>query len=45
LAPIIFYVQQYPEGKTLLSATPNVVRAHVAMAARESFKATAPQLG
>jgi hypothetical protein len=32
-------------GKTLLGAAPNVVRAHAAMAGRESFKATAPKVG
>lgn len=45
LAPIIFYLPQFPEGKTLLAAAPNVVRAHAAIAERESFKATAPKLG
>ena len=45
LAPIIFYLQQFAEGKTLLAAAPNVARAHAAMAERESFKATAPKLG
>lgn len=45
LAPIIFYLLLFPEGKTLLAAAPNVVRAHAAMAERESFKVTAPKLG
>ncbi len=45
LAPIIFYLQQFPEGKTLLADAPNVARAHAAMAERGSFKATAPKLG
>lgn len=42
LAPIVFYLAQFPEGKALLAAAPNVSRAHAAMAQRESFKATAP---
>jgi glutathione S-transferase len=45
LAPILFYLAQFPEGKTLLAAAPNVVRAHAAIAERESFRATAPKLG
>ncbi len=45
LAPIIFYLPLFPEGKALLAGAPNVVRAHAAMADRESFKATAPKLG
>jgi glutathione S-transferase len=45
LAPIIFYLPQFPEGKSLLAAAPNVARAHAAFAERESFKATAPKLG
>ena len=45
LAPIIHYVQQFPEGKRLLGAVPNVARAHEAMATRESFKSTAPVAG
>lgn len=45
LAPIIFYLPLFPEGKTLLAAAPNVVRAHAAIAERESFKATVPKLG
>ena len=45
LAPIIFYLSQFPEGKTLLAAAPNVTRAHAAMAERESYQTTVPQLG
>ncbi len=45
LAPIIFYLPLFPEGKTLLAAAPNVVRAHAAMAERDSYKATVPKLG
>jgi glutathione S-transferase len=45
LAPIVFYLPLFPEGKTLLAGAPNVARAHAAMAERESFKATAPKLG
>jgi glutathione S-transferase len=45
LAPIVFYLGMYPEGKTLLAAAPNVTRAHAAIAARKSFQATMPKLG
>jgi glutathione S-transferase len=45
LAPIIFYLPMFPEGKTLLAGAPNVARAHAAMARRESFKTTMPKLG
>lgn len=45
LAPIVYYLPQFPEGKTLLAAVPNVARAHAAMAERESYKATQPKLG
>lgn len=41
LAPIVFYLGQFPEGKALLAAAPNVSRAHATMAERASFKATA----
>ena len=44
LAPIIFYLGQFPESKALLPGYPNVVRAHQAMAARPTFKATMPSL-
>jgi glutathione S-transferase len=42
LAPILAYVQSLPEGKELLSAVPNVRRAHSVMSERPSFKATQP---
>jgi glutathione S-transferase len=42
LAPILYYVEQMPEGKALLAKAPNVRRAQAAMRERESFKATEP---
>jgi glutathione S-transferase len=45
LAPIVFYVGMFPEGKGLLADAPNLVRAHAWMAARPSFKETMPKLG
>jgi glutathione S-transferase len=45
LAPIVFYLGMFPEGKSLLAAAPNVTRAHATIAERESFKATMPKLG
>jgi glutathione S-transferase len=45
LAPIVFYVGMFPEGKGLLADVPNLVRAHAWMAARPSFKETMPKLG
>lgn len=45
LAPILFYLGQFPEGKTLLAEAPNVTRAHAWMAARPSFRETMPNLG
>ena len=44
LAPIVFYLGMFPEGKTLLAGAPNVTRAHAWMAERPSFKATVPPL-
>lgn len=44
LAPIVFYLGMFPEGKTLLAGAPNVTRAHAWMAERPSFKATIPAL-
>ena len=43
VAPILYYVEQMPEGKALLAKAPNVQRAQAAMRERESFKATEPQ--
>lgn len=42
LAPILYYVEQMPEGRALLAQAPNVQRAQAAMRGRESFKATEP---
>jgi glutathione S-transferase len=44
LAPIVFYVGMFPEGKALLADVPNVMRAHASMAERPSFKETMPKL-
>jgi glutathione S-transferase len=44
LAPIVFYLGMFPEGKSLLAGVPNVTRAHAWMAERPSFKATMPPL-
>jgi glutathione S-transferase len=45
LAPIVFYLQAFPEGKALVAKFPNVRRAHAAIAQRPSFTATMPPLG
>jgi len=45
LAPIVFYLGNFPESKALLSGVPNLFRAHAWMAERPSFKATAPKVG
>ena len=45
LAPIVFYLGMFPEGKAALAGAPNVARAHAWMAERPSFKATMPTLG
>ena len=45
LAPIIFYLGMFPESRALLAKMQNVSRAHAAIAERESFKATMPELG
>ena len=42
LAPILAYVEMFPEGKKLLSAVPNVQRAQAALRQRKSFKETQP---
>ena len=42
LAPIVFYLGNFPESKALLPSYPNLVRAHAAFAARASFMATMP---
>ena len=43
LAPILFYVEQFPEGKELLPKFANVMRAQNAIRARASFRETSPQ--
>lgn len=45
LAPIVFYLGLFPEGKALLAEAPSLSRAHAWMAARPSFRETAPPLG
>ena len=42
LAPILYYVEQFPEGKALLSKHRNVMRAQGVIRARDSFRDTAP---
>jgi glutathione S-transferase len=42
LAPILYYVEQFPEGKALLPRYPNVMRAQGVIRARASFRDTAP---
>jgi glutathione S-transferase len=43
LAPLIFYVGQYPEGKALVGKYPRVRNGHEVMQARPSFAATMPK--
>ena len=45
LAPIIFYVEMFPEGKALLPNYPNLMRGQAAIRARASFRDTMPPLG
>jgi len=45
LAPIVFYIDLFPESKAALKGFPNVMRAHAAMRERASFKETMPKLG
>jgi glutathione S-transferase len=42
LAPILYYVEQFPEGRALMAAHPNVARAQAVMRERASFRDTAP---
>lgn len=42
LAPILHYVEQFPEGGLLLPKYPNVMRAQGVIRARASFRDTAP---
>ena len=44
LAPIVFYVQRMPEGENVLAPFAGVRRAHAAIAARDSFRATVPPM-
>ena len=43
LAPILYYVEQFPEGVELLPKYPNVVRAQGVIRSRASFRDTAPE--
>lgn len=43
LAPIVAYLGGFPESAALLERSPNIRRAHAAIAARPSFKSTMPQ--
>jgi glutathione S-transferase len=45
LAPILFYVEQFPEGRALLPKFPNLMRAQGLIRLRPSFRDTAPPLG
>ena len=45
LAPILFYVEMFPEGKALLPKYPNVMRGQAAIRERASYKETMPPLG
>jgi glutathione S-transferase len=42
LAPILFYLEQIPEGRELFAAAPKVKRAFSAISERLSFTATLP---
>jgi glutathione S-transferase len=42
IAPILAYVEQMPDGKSLLAEAPNVRRAQAAIRTRPSFLATEP---
>jgi glutathione S-transferase len=45
LAPIMFYVEMFPEGKALAPKYPNLARGQAAIRERASFKETMPPLG
>ncbi|MSQ55508.1 MAG: glutathione S-transferase family protein, partial [Betaproteobacteria bacterium] len=45
LAPILFYVEMFPEGKALLPNYPNVMRAQAAIRERASYRETMPPMG
>jgi glutathione S-transferase len=42
IAPILAYVEMFPEGKRLIDARPNIRRAQATIRQRPSFKATDP---
>ena len=44
LAPIVFYLQAFPEGRNLVAKHPKVLRGHAAIARRPSFAATMPPM-
>lgn len=43
LAPIVGYLEMFPESKALLAACPKLMRAHAAIKARASWTETQPQ--
>ncbi len=45
LAPMLFYVEMFPEGKALLPKYPNLMRGQAAIRGRASFKETMPPTG
>ena len=45
LAPIVFYLNLFPEGQAMVAEMRNVTRAHQAIAKRDSFLSTMPKLG
>jgi glutathione S-transferase len=42
LAPIVGYLEMFPESKALLAHCPKLVKAHAAMKERQSWKDTQP---
>ena len=42
LAPIVAYLEMFPESKQMLPRFPNLLRAHAAMKQRHSFRDTEP---
>jgi glutathione S-transferase len=45
LAPMLFYVGFFPEGKALIANYPNLARGHATIAERASFRDTMPPMG
>jgi len=43
LAPILYYVEQFPEGKALFQKHASVMRAQAVIRARPSFRETSPE--